>query len=125
MNLSGRNIEHEVDPNVPVDFLLPSAGDTENLEDTASPTVNTPLNLRLRRKPTIKWSISVHVDNNRTRNIIVDAFTTVRDVSKIVSIIEGKDIDEIDSWSIWFEPSKSNITLNGCLFNFLSRYLMQ
>ncbi|KAJ3415790.1 RAC-gamma serine/threonine-protein kinase [Chytridiales sp. JEL 0842] len=109
----GQVVETEIDPNVPVDFLLPESEVLETEGSSTSPTPASPLHFRLRRKPTIKWNIPIHVDGGLVRDVLVDAYTTVGDVSKIMSIIEGKDIDEMDLWTIWFDSVTENATGKG------------
>ncbi|KAJ3047340.1 RAC-gamma serine/threonine-protein kinase [Rhizophlyctis rosea] len=119
----GHIIETRVDPNTPVDFFLPS--DTilsptatptpTTLPDTASTTAiprsetftslaSAPsLTLRMRRKSTVKWNVPVFVEKRGTRNVIVDAETTVEDVLKVLFTVEAVDEGERSEWGLWKE----------------------
>ncbi|KAJ3322866.1 Serine/threonine-protein kinase Sgk1, partial [Blyttiomyces sp. JEL0837] len=100
----GKLLEKIVDPNMPLDCILHDS--TAYPDRSTTPGANTliyPINFRIRRKPRIRWSITVNIEGREARSLVVDSTTTVKDILEILMVIEGIPEEECDKWALWFE----------------------
>ncbi|KAJ3194252.1 RAC-gamma serine/threonine-protein kinase [Irineochytrium annulatum] len=110
--VDGKNTEFSIFPNTPLDFLPPShqtssfssslfsARSNVQQDESISGSSSGPVSLKLKRRPTTKWNVTVGVDFKANRTIAVDAFTTMADLKKIVMILEAIEEEEREDWTL-------------------------
>ncbi|KAJ3104786.1 RAC-alpha serine/threonine-protein kinase [Phlyctochytrium planicorne] len=97
----GCSVEYRANLNTPLDFLTDLNKSSQSSSNNGPSENSEILNLRLKRRPTLKWTVSVNVPSRpEPRLISVDPYTTISDLISIVSIIEGLDEDLSVEWVI-------------------------